>query len=115
VGSCGHSLQCQTVNLTASLGLGAGRAYPVPKTPGRRDWTPKPISGRGGRQNRETGGEILPAHDYCEQVKVKVWITPGFSFFRLVAPPLQPGVAGPYLAQAIWFPSYLLLEGTGHF
>jgi membrane-associated phospholipid phosphatase len=41
-------------------------------------------------------------------------LLPGFVLFRLVAPPPQSGVVGPYLAQGVWFPSHLLLEGTGH-
>jgi hypothetical protein len=36
----------------------------------------------------------------------------GLVLFRLVAPPLQLGVVGPYLVWSIWFPSRLLLEGT---
>jgi hypothetical protein len=43
-----------------------------------------------------------------------VQIAPGFSFFRLVAPPLQPVVVGPYLVQDVWFPSRLPLEGISH-
>jgi hypothetical protein len=37
----------------------------------------------------------------------------GLVLFRLVAPPLQPGVVGPYLAWGVWFLSHLLLGGTG--
>jgi hypothetical protein len=29
-----------------------------------------------------------------------------------MAPPLQPGVVGPYLSQGVWFPSRLPLEET---
>jgi hypothetical protein len=32
----------------------------------------------------------------------------------MVAPPLQPGVMGPYAVSGVWFPSHLLLEGTDH-
>jgi hypothetical protein len=31
--------------------------------------------------------------------------------FRLVAPPLQPRVVGPYPIWGVWLPSCLLLEG----
>jgi hypothetical protein len=41
-----------------------------------------------------------------------VWISPRISFFRLVAPPLQPEVVGPYLVWGVSFSSHLLLEGT---
>jgi hypothetical protein len=34
-----------------------------------------------------------------------------FSFFRLVPPPLQSGVVGPYLVRGVWLLSCLLLEG----
>jgi hypothetical protein len=43
-----------------------------------------------------------------------MWITPGISFFRLVAPPLQPRVVGSYLVRGVWFSSHLPLEGTDH-
>jgi hypothetical protein len=33
--------------------------------------------------------------------------------FKLVAPPLQPGLVGLYLVWGVWFPSRLPLEGTG--
>jgi hypothetical protein len=42
-----------------------------------------------------------------------VSIAPGFSFFRLVAPTLQPGVVGPCPVWAVWLPSHLLLDRTG--
>jgi hypothetical protein len=32
--------------------------------------------------------------------------------FRLVAPPLRPGVVGPYSVRGVWFPSRLQLEET---
>jgi hypothetical protein len=35
----------------------------------------------------------------------------GFVLFRLVAPPLEPRVVGPYLAWGKWFHSRLQLEG----
>jgi hypothetical protein len=33
--------------------------------------------------------------------------------YRLVAPPLQPGVVGPYSVWGAWFPNCVPLEGTG--
>jgi hypothetical protein len=33
--------------------------------------------------------------------------------FKLVVPPLQPGVLEPYLVWGTWFPSRLLLEEIG--
>jgi hypothetical protein len=42
-----------------------------------------------------------------------VQVVPEFSSFRLVAPSLQLGEVGPCLVQGTWFPSCLLLEGTG--
>jgi hypothetical protein len=45
--------------------------------------------------------------------KVLAHITPGFSFFKLVAPPLQLGVVEPYLVWGAWFPSHVSLEGIG--
>jgi hypothetical protein len=36
----------------------------------------------------------------------------GLVRFRLVAPPLHPGVIGPYPVRGVWFSSHLPLEGT---
>jgi hypothetical protein len=72
-----------------------------------------PILGRGGRQAGQTSGEILPAHIYHNEEERWCELLPGSVHFRLVAPPLRPGVVGPYLVQGVWFPSRLLLEGTG--
>jgi hypothetical protein len=33
--------------------------------------------------------------------------------FRMVAPPLQLGVVGPYPVHGVGFPNHLSLEGTG--
>jgi hypothetical protein len=46
--------------------------------------------------------------------KVLVWIMPGFSFFKLVAPPFQPGVVELYPVHGTWFLNHLPLEGTDH-
>jgi hypothetical protein len=64
VGSCGHVLSCQAINASAFWDPDVVRAYLVLKTLGRITWTSRPIPGRGGRQNVEIDGEILPTHDY---------------------------------------------------
>jgi hypothetical protein len=45
--------------------------------------------------------------------KHKYGLLQGLVLFRLVAPPLQPGVVGLYPVWGVWFPSHLPLEGTG--
>jgi hypothetical protein len=72
-----------------------------------------PIPGQGGKRNGQTGDEILPAHVYHNEGKRRCGFLIGLVFFRLVTPPLQPGVVVPYLVWGVWFPSHLLLEGTG--
>jgi hypothetical protein len=38
----------------------------------------------------------------------------GLVLFKLVVPPLQLVVVGPYLVRGgVWFPNHLLLVGTG--
>jgi hypothetical protein len=64
VGSYGHVLSHQAINVATSRDLGASRAYPVLKAPRRIDWMPDPILGRGWWWNEQTSGEMLPAHDY---------------------------------------------------
>jgi hypothetical protein len=39
----------------------------------------------------------------------------GLVHFKLVVPPLQAGVVGPYLAWGAWFLSHLPLEETGSY
>jgi hypothetical protein len=74
-----------------------------------------PVPGQGGRRNGKTGGEILPAHVYCNEEKRRFGLLSGLVLFRLVAPPLQIGVVGPYPVWGMWFLNRLLLEGTNHF
>jgi hypothetical protein len=64
------------------------------------------------RQTGLTGDEILPASGYCDGGKDWCRLLLGLVLFRLVVPPLQLGVIGPYLVQGTWFPSHLPLEGT---
>jgi hypothetical protein len=61
----------------------------------------------------QTCGEILHAHIYHNEGKRRCGLLLGLVLFRLVTPPLQPGVVESYPVQGVWFPSYLLLEGTG--
>jgi hypothetical protein len=114
VGSCGHVPSCQAINVITSQDPGTGSSYLLMKAPRRVDWTPRPISGRGGRQNGQTGGEIIPAHIYHREKKRRRGLLQGLVLFRLVvASPLQPGVVGSYPVWGICFPSHLPLEGTG--
>jgi hypothetical protein len=69
--------------------------------------------GRGGRRVGQTGGEILPARIYQNEEERWRGLLPGSVLSRLVAPPLQTGVVGPYPVRGVWFPSRLLLDGTG--
>jgi hypothetical protein len=62
----------------------------------------------------QTSGEILPIHGYYDGRKDQYRSFMGIGLFRLVGPPLHPGVVAPYLVQGAWFPSHLPLEGTGH-
>jgi hypothetical protein len=39
---------------------------------------------------------ILPAHDYHNRECDAVDLLPGLVLFKLVIPPLQPGVVGPF-------------------
>jgi hypothetical protein len=75
---------------------------------------PGPVLGRGGRPVRQTGGEIMHAHVYCNEEERWHGLLLSSVLFRLLAPPLQSGVVEPYLIQGVLFSSYLLLEGTGH-
>jgi hypothetical protein len=45
--------------------------------------------------------------------KRKCGLLSGIDLFRLVVPPLQPGVVGLYPVRDVWLPSHLPLEGTG--
>jgi hypothetical protein len=57
------------------------KIYPILEPPEWSDCFSEPISGRGGRRARQTGGEIMPAHVYFNKEKATMWITPGFSYF----------------------------------
>jgi hypothetical protein len=105
---------CQEINAIAYRDPEVDRASLVWKAPGRGDWMLGPILGRGGMCNGHTCGKILPAHVYRNEEKRRCGLLPGLVIFKLVAPPLQLGVLGPYLVQGIWFPGPMLLEGTGH-
>jgi hypothetical protein len=60
----------------------------------------------------QTCGEILHVRDYPDKREDQYELFLSLILFRLVAPPLQPGVVGPYLIYGAWFPSHLPLEGT---
>jgi hypothetical protein len=47
------------------------------------------------------GGEILLAHIYRNEGKRRCGLLPDLVLFRLVAPPLKPGVMGPYSVQGV--------------
>jgi hypothetical protein len=64
VGACGHVLSCHAVNTTVSQDPDVGKAYHTLKALGWSNWMPGPILGREGWRTRQTGGEILPTHDY---------------------------------------------------
>jgi hypothetical protein len=77
--------------------------------------SPRVCPGPGGRMRRSrlAGGEILPVYVYQDGGPYCRGLLPGLVLFRLVVSPLQPGVAGSYPIQNVWFPSRLPLEGTG--
>jgi hypothetical protein len=59
------------------------------------------------------GGKILLVLDCCDEERTGVFHFRVEFFFRLVAPPHQPGVGGGgYLVWGVWFSSHLPLEGT---
>jgi hypothetical protein len=45
------------------------KTYPILETLGWTDWMLRLIPDRGGRQARQTGGEIIPAHIYRNENK----------------------------------------------
>jgi hypothetical protein len=65
---------------------------------------PSPALGWGGRRDSQTGGEILPAHAYHRVEKWKHGLLCGLVLFMLVAPPIYPGVVGPYLGMGCMVP-----------
>jgi hypothetical protein len=57
-----------------------------------------------------------PAHPrLLRWEKGLVWMSSGLVLFSLVVPHFQTGVVGSYPIRSIWFPSHLLLEGTGSY
>jgi hypothetical protein len=67
------------------------------------------------RQAGLTCGEILPACGYWDGGRDWCGLLTGPVLFRLVVPPLQPEVMGPYPVQGTWFPSRLSLEGIASY
>jgi hypothetical protein len=63
--------------------------------------------------NGLVGGEIVTVHRYYDGREDWYRLFLGLiPFCRLVAPPLQLGVVGPYLVWRAWFPNHLPLVGT---
>jgi hypothetical protein len=88
VGTCGHVLSCQALNVIASRGSGSGDAYPVLKAPGRGCREPGYILSCGMRRTRLTGGKILSAHGFLDKGNCWYGLLPGLVCFRLMVPPL---------------------------
>jgi hypothetical protein len=94
MGSCGHILSRQAINAAASRDPGTDRAYLLLKALGQGNLMAGPVLGQGGRQNGQTGGEVLPAHIYHTEEKRRCGSLLILVPFRLVATPLEPGVVG---------------------
>jgi hypothetical protein len=60
--------------------------------------------------DQQTGLEILHARVYHNEGKRRYGFLLGLVLCRLVDPPLQLGVVGPYLVWGVWLPNPLLLE-----
>jgi hypothetical protein len=60
----------------------------------------------------QTCGEILPVCGYRDGRQDRYGLFVGLNIFRLVAPPLKPGVVGPCLVRGAWLPSRVPLEET---
>jgi hypothetical protein len=60
-----------------------------------------PVPGWGGRRVRQTGGEILLAHVYHNEEERWCRLLSGSVLFRLVVPPLHPGVVEPYSVRGV--------------
>jgi hypothetical protein len=86
VGSCSHVLSRQTINDVTSRDPSTDRAYSLLKAPGQGNWMPEPVPGRGGRQNGQTGGEILPAHVYHNEGKRMCGLFLGILLFLVGGP-----------------------------
>jgi hypothetical protein len=96
VDACDHILSHQALNVIASRGLGSCGAYLVLKAPGHDCREPGRILSQGKRQFGLTGDEILPAHGYRDRKKYWCRLLLGLALFKLVVPPLQLEVMGPY-------------------
>jgi hypothetical protein len=57
----------------------------------------------------------MPVHVYRNEEERWFRLLLGSVLSRLVAPPIQPGVAGSYPVRGVWLPGHLLWEGTDHF
>jgi hypothetical protein len=53
----------------------------------------------------QTGGKILPVYGYRDEREDQYGLFSVLVLFGLVAPPLQPGVAGPCLVRVLASPA----------
>jgi hypothetical protein len=90
------------------------KIYLILEALGWSNWMSGPIPSQGGRRASRTCDKILPAHVYHNEERQRHGLFSGLVLSMLVVRPLQPGVVGPYPVRDVWFPSHLLLEGTGH-
>jgi hypothetical protein len=73
---------------------------------------PGPFPGHRERREGQTGGEIPFAHANCRAEKRWRGLFLGLVFFRLVAPPLQPGVVGPFPGMRCMVPQSFATGGN---
>jgi hypothetical protein len=92
VDACGHVLLCQILNIIASRGPDSGGAYSVLKAPRHSCWKAGHVIGRGVRWAGLTGGEILSAHGYRDELKCWCRLLLSLALFRLIIPPLHSEV-----------------------
>jgi hypothetical protein len=113
--ACGYVLSCLALNGAASQGPNSRGTCLVVEPPERGCRVPGCVPSWGVRirLTELIGGKILPTRGYRDGGKDWHRLLPGLVLFRLVIPPLQPKVMGPYVIHGTWFPSHLLLEGTG--
>jgi hypothetical protein len=113
--SCGYVPSCQAPKAATSRGPERAMLIHCGKLSGTLDRGPRSlprVDERGGR-GKQVANSCLPA-------LIVGWRCdghgsfPGLVLFRLVAPPLQPGVVGTSPGTGVCFPSHLPLEKTDH-
>jgi hypothetical protein len=91
---------------TASRSPEASNTYPLLRAPGHV-WPEARVSS----WVEEGGGTVREVVKSCLPVPIVGWkkrkrgLLLRLDLFRLMAPPLQPGVVGLYLVRGVWFPS----------